>query len=116
MITLRADEQARVDLVEAGQAVLANQSKDKALIAWAYKKGLAVRIDRKSNLGNPFVLGKDGDRDAVCDSYNGHIDSDEKLLKEARGLAGKVLLCWCYPKRCHGETILAILEQDRLEG
>ena len=22
-----------------------------------------------------------------------------------------VLLCWCYPKRCHGESIIKILKE-----
>ena len=29
----------------------------------------AVRIDRQTKWGNPFIIGVDGTRDEVCDKY-----------------------------------------------
>ena len=63
------DEKERKAAVVAGQTVIANAERDKNLVQWAELKGYSVRIDRGSLFGNPFILGKDGDRDAVCDAY-----------------------------------------------
>jgi len=104
----RKDERERQAFVESGVSVVANASADKNLIAWAESNGMAVRVDRGTRYGNPFILGEDGDRDEVCDAYDtvylpykpsilGRIDSGE--------LSGKVLVCHCYPERCHGDSL-----------
>jgi len=85
-------------------------------------------IDRRTALGNPFYMGTDEGRNLVCNEYQkwfyDHINSDmsndhtmlmiSELLK-LRSLYkeyGKLrLFCWCYPKRCHGETIKEYLEE-----
>lgn len=104
----RADETERKELVQAGQAVIANQQRDKNLIKWADGKGLMVRIDRGSLFGNPFILGKDGDRDAVCDSYANHyLPHKPSILSALPDLKGKVLVCHCYPERCHGKALIS---------
>jgi ParB-like chromosome segregation protein Spo0J len=101
-----ANERQRQRMVESGVAVVANQQADKNLIAWAEENGLAVRIDRGSKYGNPFVMGHDGDRDAVCEKYAEHyVPHKPSILKDIAGLAGKVLVCHCYPERCHGDTL-----------
>ena len=74
---------------------------------WAEKNGKAVRIDRGTLYGNPFVLGQDGDRDTVCDSYGDHyLPHKPSILKAIPSLKGKVLICHCYPERCHGESLI----------
>ena len=101
------DERQRQGAIEEGQAVIANAERDKNLIQWAERKGLAVRIDRGSLFGNPFILGKDGDRDAICDAYRDHyLPHKPSIQKERPGLKGKVLVCHCYPDRCHGEELI----------
>lgn len=101
-----ANERQRQRMVESGVAVVANQQADKNLIAWAEENGLAVRIDRGSKYGNPFVMGHDGDRDAVCEKYaEYYVPHKPSILKDIAGLAGKVLVCHCYPERCHGDTL-----------
>jgi len=100
------DEKERKAAVVAGQAVIANAERDKNLIQWADKKGLVVRIDRGSLFGNPFLLEKDGDRNAVCDSYRDHyLPNKPSIQKQLPELKGKVLVCHCYPERCHGEEL-----------
>jgi len=62
----------------------------------------AVYIGRGSPWGNPFIIGVDGDRDDVCDRF-------EKVTLPHLDLApliGKDLVCYCAPKRCHGDSIL----------
>lgn len=75
-----------------------------------------------SPLGNPFVIGRDGTRDEVCDKYEVWFASkvaekDPAVMGELRRLyriakeGDLVLGCFCAPARCHGETIKRFLEQ-----
>jgi len=104
----RPDERKRQALVTNGTTVVANASLDKNLICWAESEGLAVRIDRGTKYGNPFILGEDGDRDEVCDAYETHYLPNKPSIVErinAGELTGKVLVCHCYPERCHGDCL-----------
>ena len=62
----------------------------------------AVYIGRGSPYGNPFVLGKHGDRDEVCDRF----ESEVLPALDVSALRDKDLVCFCAPKRCHGDAIL----------
>jgi hypothetical protein len=42
------------------------------LIAWGGGGGLFVRVDRATPWGNPFVLSRDGDREAVIARFRDH--------------------------------------------
>jgi len=69
----------------------------------------AVYIGRGSPYGNPFAMGVDGDRDEVCDKYEAMVEADpEKKAQFAKALKGKDLVCFCAPKRCHGDYLLKI--------
>jgi hypothetical protein len=106
----REDERSRQAEVQSGLTVVANASADKNLIAWAERERLAVRIDRSTRYGNPFVLDEDGDRDEVCDAYERHYMPHKPSITdriEAGELSGKVLVCHCYPRRCHGDCLAA---------
>jgi hypothetical protein len=101
------DEEERKVMVEKGQSVIANQQRDKNLIQWAEKNGKAVRVDRGTIYGNPFVLGADGDRDEVCDAYANHyLPFKPSIQKALPLLKGKVLICHCYPERCHAQSLI----------
>lgn len=99
-------------IAEAGGTVVANmhQDTDRALLAWARKTDRFVRIDRNSDWGNPFELPADGDRDTVCDSYEIFFPRKFSLHNRLDELRGKVLGCWCYPQRCHGDYLAQKLE------
>lgn len=102
----RHDERYRQSQVEKGICVTANQSKDKNLIQWAESKSLAVRIDRSSKYGNPFILGQDGSRDEVCDAFElYYLPHKPSILADMNNLGGKVLVCHCHPERCHGDCL-----------
>jgi hypothetical protein len=62
----------------------------------------AVYCGRGSPWGNPFQIGIDGDRDAVCDRF------EREILPtlDVSSLRGKDLVCFCAPKRCHCDAIL----------
>ena len=80
-----------------------------------YKSGIpngAVYIGRPSVWGNPFAMGDDGTRDVVVAKYEGWIRSQPVLIAAAkRDLAGKDLVCFCAPKKCHGDVLLAIANE-----
>lgn len=104
----RQDERDRQAQVNDGITVVANAAADKNLICWAEREGLAVRIDRSTRYGNPFVLNEDGDRDDVCDAYERHYLPHKPSITDridAGELNGKVLVCHCYPQRCHGDCL-----------
>ena len=107
-------ELERKEHVLKGITVVANKRKDGdlALIAWAQKEGLYVPIDRTSDWGNPFVMNTnkntaDGDRDTVCNSYDMFFQLKLSLHVRVGELKGKVLGCWCFPDRCHGDFLAA---------
>lgn len=92
-----------------------------------------IKIDRSSVLGNPYYMKDESMRDLVCDKYQSYMDSivcnylnsaNElvpreqnyvmelnriiQLVRQGKNIA---LGCWCYPKRCHGESIKKLVEQ-----
>jgi polyhydroxyalkanoate synthesis regulator phasin len=111
-------ELERKAIVEAGGTVVANmhQDSDRALLHWAKSTNRFTRIDRSSDWGNPFEMPADGDRDTVCDSYEIFFRRKFSLHDPLEQLNGKVLGCWCYPKRCHGDYLIKILAGSDLWG
>lgn len=69
----------------------------------------AIRIDRKTPWGNPYVIGRDGARENVIRKYRSllwrKIRSGEIYLAELAALAGKDLACHCAPLPCHGDVL-----------
>lgn len=87
---------------------------DAALIDWANQQGLAVEIGRNTDWGNPFEMPVDGDRDTVCDNYENHyVPYKPSLFKKISHLKGKVLICWCYPNRCHGDHLSYLANKEK---
>lgn len=88
----------------------------------------AVRIDRAGPWGNPFVIGINGDRQTVCEVYEVWLKewmingieirykignreySNKWVIEHLSELRGKDLVCWCAPERCHGDTLLRLVE------
>lgn len=77
---------------------------------------LGEYIGRGTPWGNPFILGPDGNRNEVCDSFEKY--AIWRFNFQPGWLAflkGKNLYCHCVPLRCHGETLLGIIERDELD-
>lgn len=69
----------------------------------------AVYVGRGSPYGNPFILGRDGDRNEVCDKYKVWFDSQTELKERAlKELRGKSLVCFCAPLRCHADYLMKV--------
>ena len=109
---LRPDESERKGRLLNGETVLANARLDKGLVEWAKRKGLDAKIDRDTPWGNPWLVEQDGTRDEVCDWYRDlYWPHKRSLHTKLDGLKGKLLICWCYPDRCHGLTIIEALNK-----
>jgi len=86
------------------------------------KESYDVYIGRPSKWGNPYSH-KEGttaeykvtSRDKAIDSYRHYIlyGAGQHLLKDLHELEGKVLGCWCKPKRCHGDILIQIIEERK---
>lgn len=77
----------------------------------------AVYIGRPTQWGNPFSHVPNGtlaehivaSRDEAVDQYEKWLSTQPKLIEAAKKeLKGKSLVCWCSPKRCHGDVLIKI--------
>lgn len=76
---------------------------------------VGVFIGRPTKWGNPFVIGRDGNRSQVIRKYTLWLwQPKQKQLREAarKELRGQHLLCFCAPQFCHGH-ILASVSQSQ---
>lgn len=89
-----------------------------------YKKdnSIPIKIDRSSVLGNPFYMQNESKRDFVCEQYETYFkdkikNNDVYFINELNRIYeiciknDVTLLCWCSPKRCHGETIKRYIDE-----
>ncbi len=72
----------------------------------------AVYIGRPSIWGNPFVIGREGDRDEVISEYRRYVLLSTHLMREIGNLAGKDLVCFCAPRPCHGDVLLELANPE----
>lgn len=81
-----------------------------------YTTAFDVRIDRTTPFGNPFILGKDGDRTTVLAKYRAYflkrVNDEPFFRRQVLALRGKKLGCVCSPKLCHGMVIAEWLEAN----
>ena len=70
-----------------------------------------VYIGRPSKWGNPFIIGKDGNRDEVINKYRHWIFDQKKLMTSLHSLRGKDLVCYCKPQACHGDVLVKLVDR-----
>lgn len=69
----------------------------------------AIFIGRGTPFGNPFVIGKDGDRATVINKYCDYLKENLWIIKKIKTeLKNKDLVCFCAPAACHGDIILSL--------
>lgn len=76
----------------------------------------AVYVGRPSIWGNPFEIGKDGNRAQVIHKYKKWLDGNPGLLKRISTLKGKDLVCWCAPKACHADHLLKLANKKEKDA
>ena len=69
-------------------------------------------------------MNDENERDKVCDKYAAYLatfySSKDDIAKELNRItdaltySNVVLLCWCYPKRCHAEEIVKLIKEKLL--
>ena len=89
----------------------------------------AIYVGRPSKFGNPFIVGRDGNRETCYQLYGkiaqGYLcltsqcSTDEQkkaskaMLAAKTELKGKDLACWCpLTVPCHADVLLAIANDD----
>lgn len=73
-------------------------------------------IGRGSKWGNPFRIGKDGDRTEVIQKYREYIKAKPELMAALPELMEyQWLVCFCKPQPCHGDVLLELLTLHDLE-
>lgn len=84
-----------------------------------------VYIGRPSKWGNPFTHKKSNiidtnseDREDSIKKYEEWIRYGEGkyLLEQLHELEGKILGCWCKPKKCHGDILIKLLNEKEVEN
>ena len=70
-----------------------------------------VYIGRPSKWGNPFSIGKDGNRSDVIRKYTAWIKDQPELLNSLNELKGKTIACWCSPLACHGDVLARLADE-----
>lgn len=85
----------------------------KTRVVHCKKEKYDVYIGRPSIWGNPFVIGRDGDKPERIRKYREWIMNQPELLERAkRELRGRTLACWCKPEACHGDILAEIADTD----
>lgn len=80
----------------------------KELVVHCKKSRFDVYIGRPSKWGNPFVIGKDGNRADVVQKYRAWVMEQPELMTSLGELKGKTLACWCSPEACHGDVLVEL--------
>lgn len=98
------------------QSTLTGEPKTELVNVSRYGKDDVRMIDRDTRFGNPFRLKEDGGDCTREESvaryetwFKKKIQSDDDFRAAVEELRGKTLGCWCKPKSCHGDVILAYL-------
>lgn len=83
-------------------------------------RGAGIYIGRPSLLGNPFEIGVHGERADVIGLYRrwlwdrvleqGEVYAELKRLAILAKQGDLTLICWCFPKPCHGSILIRAIE------
>lgn len=88
--------------------------KNNLLVNIKYTNNYDVYIGRPSIYGNPYHLGKHGNRKEVINKYRIYfykkLELDDIFRQQVLNLRGKILGCHCSPLECHGDVILEWLD------
>jgi hypothetical protein len=80
------------------------------------KEKYDIYIGRPSTFGNPFTIGRDGDRKKVINLFSSYfynrLDYDIDFKIKIKELRGKTLGCYCKPLACHGDIIAEYLNKN----
>lgn len=67
-----------------------------------------IFIGRPSEYGNPFIVGKNGNRERVIHLFRKYFLQKPNLDELLITLEGKRLGCFCKPEACHGDVLVEL--------
>jgi hypothetical protein len=88
------------------------QSRRTVVVNLKHTSDYDVYVGRPSKWGNPFVMGKDGNREQVIQMYKDYILKRADLLDALHELRGKRIACNCKPENCHGDILAELADQE----
>jgi hypothetical protein len=72
----------------------------------------AVYVGRPGKWGNPFRIGRDGNRSEVLEKYKEYVrnllHTSDRFVHDLEQLRGKDLVCWCAPAPCHADILILV--------
>lgn len=74
-------------------------------------RGRCPRTRKLGIWGNPFSIGRDGNREEVIEKYRKWIMTQQHLLDRIHELKNKRLGCWCAPQACHGDVLKELADE-----
>jgi DNA primase len=120
------EERELLAAFRAGESIVVNMHEDgphKHLVPWLVDTNQLTRADRKTEWGNPFIEGEDGNRETVVRLYEEHylpykLGLKDKLSKMESPTAWG---CWCAPQPCHCDVLKRVAEggssaEPKVEG
>lgn len=69
-------------------------------------------VGRPSKWGNPFQIGKHGNREEVIFKYMDWFITQNHLIDQIIELKGLDLVCWCAPHACHADFLVELANSD----
>jgi hypothetical protein len=80
-----------------------------------------VRIDRRTEWGNPFPITDLHSRDDVIRAFTEWVTTDPAprarwIRAHVHELRGLTLACWCAPLACHGDVLAAMADEPDEDG
>ncbi len=75
-----------------------------------------IYIGRPSKWGNPFIIGRDGNREECIKKYSDWINDQLHPIADLHELRGKVLGCFCTPLKCHGDVLVSLVNALERDG
>lgn len=106
------EDAALIEAMKRGETVVINLDRNYHAVKFARDTGRLFYVNRMSEWGNPYHLGKDGTRDEVCDAYAEYFKYKKSLIGKIVELKGKALACHCYPLRCHGNHLKNLADEN----
>jgi len=64
-----------------------------------------VYVGRPTKWGNPFIIGRDGNRDEVVAKFREFLIASPEMMGSLKELKGQDLVCFCAPRSCHADVL-----------
>lgn len=66
----------------------------------------------ESKWHNPFWMKNESFRDEVIIKFENYLRSRQDLLDSLYELDGKILACWCAPRKCHCDILIKVRQEQ----